>query len=121
MWLGDVCLHGDKGGDVRAACSGDMLHQALVAGAGDTVNAVGTALALPLRGGTVTAEGDLDFRGTLGVAKDVPVGFRTIRLRFELDTDATPEQLDRLLELTERYCVVYQTLKQPPEIFFSLA
>jgi uncharacterized OsmC-like protein len=114
--LVEAGLHPATGGDGRAACSGDMLLEALVACAGVTVKAVATALALPLRGGTVSAEGDLDFRGTLGVAKDVPVGFRAIRLRFDLDTDATPEQLDSLRRLTERYCVVYQTLKHPPDI-----
>jgi uncharacterized OsmC-like protein len=114
--LVEAGLHPATGGDGRAACSGDMLLEALVACAGVTVKAVATALALPLRGGTVSAEGDLDFRGTLGVAKDVPVGFQAIRLRFDLDTDATPEQLDSLLRLTERYCVVYQTLKHPPDI-----
>jgi uncharacterized OsmC-like protein len=119
--LVEAGLHPATGGDGRAACSGDMLLEALVACAGVTVKAVATALALPLRGGTVSAEGDLDFRGTLGVAKDVPVGFQAIRLRFDLDTDATPEQLDSLLRLTERYCVVYQTLKHPPDIAVSLA
>lgn len=113
-------LHPATGGDGRAACSGDMLLEALVACAGVTLKAVATALALPLRGGMVSAEGDLDFRGTLGVAKDVPVGFQAIRLRFELDIDATPEQLATLGRLTERYCVVYQTLKHPLEIGVSL-
>jgi uncharacterized OsmC-like protein len=114
--LVEAGLHPATGGDGRAACSGDMLLEALVACAGVTVKTVATALALPLRGGTVSAEGDLDFRGTLGVAKDAPVGFQAIRLRFALDLDATPEQLATLLKLTERYCVVYQTLKHPPEI-----
>jgi len=97
-----------------------MLLEALVACAGVTLQAVATALALPLRGGTVSAEGDLDFRGTLGVATDVPVGFQAIRLRFDLDSDATPEQLDTLLRLTERYCVVFQTLQHRPDIALSL-
>jgi uncharacterized OsmC-like protein len=98
-----------------------MLLEALVACAGVTLKAVATALAVPLPGGTVSAEGDLDFRGTLGVAKDVPVGFQAIRLRFDVDSDATPEQLDTLLRLTERYCVVYQTLRHGLEIGLSLA
>ncbi len=103
-------LHPKTGGDGSLACSGDMLLQALVACAGVTVRAVATSLDIPIRSGTVTADGDLDFRGTLGVAKDAPVGFTNIRLSFELDTDASTEQLDKLLTLTERYCVVYQTL-----------
>ncbi|MGN2390698.1 OsmC family protein [Pelomicrobium sp. G1] len=107
-------LHPATGGDGMAACSGDMLLEALVACAGVTLKAVATALGLEVRGGTVTAEGDLDFRGTLGVAKDAPVGFRAIRLTFDLDTDASDEQLAKLLNLTERYCVVYQTLRNPP-------
>src|SRR5436309_8357801 len=114
-------LHPATGGDGRAACSGDLLLEALVACAGVTLKAVATALALPLAGGTVSAEGDLDFRGTLGVAKDVPVGFQAIRLRFDLDTAATQEQLDSLLRLTERYCVVYQTLKQPASVTVTLS
>jgi uncharacterized OsmC-like protein len=114
-------LHPATGGDTSAACSGDMLLEALVACAGVTLKAVATALAVPLPGGTVSAEGDLDFRGTLGVAKDVPVGFQAIRLRFDVDSDATPEQLDTLLRLTERYCVVYQTLRHGLEIGLSLA
>jgi uncharacterized OsmC-like protein len=93
-----------------------MLLEALVACAGVTLNAVATALGIDLRDGKVVAEGDLDFRGTLGVAKDAPVGFREIRLRFELDTDAPPEQQKKLIELTERYCVVLQTLRQPPPV-----
>src|SRR6266850_1951095 len=96
-----------KLGDGLAACSGDMLLEALVACAGVTLRAVATALGIPVRGGTVSAEGDLDFRGTLGVAKDAPVGFKTIRLRFDLDADATPEQLETLQKLTKRYCVIY--------------
>ena len=108
-------LHPATGGNGLSACSGDMLLEALVACAGVTVNAVATALGLTLRGGTVRAEGDLDFRGTLGVAKEAPVGFRDIRLAFDLDTDASEEQLATLLKLTERYCVVYQTLRNPPK------
>jgi uncharacterized OsmC-like protein len=119
--LVEAGLHPATGGDGRAACSGDLLLEALVACAGVTLKAVATALAIPLVGGTVSAEGDLDFRGTLGVAKDAPVGFQSIRLRFDLNTDATPEQLDSLLRLTERYCVVYQTLKQPASVTLSLA
>lgn len=114
--LVEAGLHPASGGDGSFACSGDMLLQALVACAGVTLRAVATALSIPLRGGTVHAEGDLDFRGTLGVARDAPVGFRTVRLRFDLDGDATPEQLAKLVELTERYCVVYQTLKHPPAL-----
>jgi uncharacterized OsmC-like protein len=112
-------LHPASGGDGLTLCSGDMLLEALVACAGVTLNAVATAIGVALRGGAVYAEGDLDFRGTLGVAKDAPVGFRAIRLRFELDTDAAPEQLATLQRLTERYCVVYQTLRNPPEITVS--
>lgn len=112
-------LHPATGGDGLAACSGDMLLQALVACAGVTLNAVATALGIVLRDAVVEAEGDLDFRGTLGVAKDAPVGFRQIRLRFVLDTDAGAEQLATLLKLTERYCVVYQTLARPAAIEVS--
>jgi len=107
-------LHPATGGSGLSVCSGDMLLQALVACAGVTMNAVATALGIELRDATVRAEGDLDFRGTLGVAKDVPVGFQSIRLQFTLDTDASQEQLDSLLRLTERYCVVYQTLAHSP-------
>jgi uncharacterized OsmC-like protein len=106
-------LHPATGGDGSLACSGDMLLQALVACAGVTLRAVATSLQLPIAGGVVHAEGDLDVRGTLGVAKDAPVGFRAVRLRFELDTDASAEQIATLLSLTERYCVVYQTLAHP--------
>jgi uncharacterized OsmC-like protein len=113
-------LHPASGGTGSLACSGDMLLEALVACAGVTLNAVATALGITLRGGEVRAEGDLDFRGTLGVAKDAPVGFRDIRLKFLLDTDAEREQLDKLLQLTERYCVVYQTLRSAPPIKFEL-
>src|SRR5208283_5122240 len=109
-------LHPATGGNGLSACSGDMLLEALVACAGVTLNAVATALDIELRGGLVRAEGDLDFRGTLGVAKDAPVGFSQIRLTFELETDAPQDQLDALLKLTERYCVVLQTLKRPPSI-----
>jgi uncharacterized OsmC-like protein len=119
--LVEAGLHPATGGDGRAACSGDLLLEALVACAGVTLKAVATALALPPVSGTVSAEGDLDFRGTLGITKDVPVGFQAIRVRFDLDTEATPEQLDSLLRLTERYCVVYQTLKQPARVTLSLA
>jgi uncharacterized OsmC-like protein len=112
-------LHPASGGDGASLCSGDMLLEALVACAGVTLKAVATALGIELKGGSVRAEGDLDFRGTLGVARDAPVGFKDVRLRFELDTDATPEQLDKLLSLTERYCVVYQTLRSPPAISIS--
>jgi uncharacterized OsmC-like protein len=109
-------LHQATGGTGRQVCSGDMLLEALVACAGVTLNAVATSLGMELRDAVVTAEGDLDFRGTLGVSKDVPVGFLAIRLQFVLDTDASDEQLGTLLRLTERYCVVYQTLKSPPAI-----
>jgi len=109
-------LHPGTGGDGLSACSGDMLLQALVACAGVTLNAVATALGIELRDATVRAEGDLDFRGTLGVAKEAPVGFEAIRLRFELDTDAAVEQVATLLRLTERYCVVYQTLARGPAL-----
>ncbi|MEJ5230870.1 MAG: OsmC family protein [Geminicoccaceae bacterium] len=111
--LVEAGLHPATGGSGLQACSGDMLLEALVACAGVTLTAVATALGIALRGGTVRAEGDLDFRGTLGVDKEAPVGFRAIRLTFELDTDAGPEQLERLLTLTERYCVVLQTLRTP--------
>jgi uncharacterized OsmC-like protein len=119
--LVEAGLHPATGGDGLHACSGDMLLEALVACAGVTLNAVATALEIPLRAGRVLAEGDLDFRGTLGVAKDAPVGFKDIRLRFELDTDASEEQMATLLKLTERYCVVYQTLRNPPEVAISHA
>jgi len=109
-------LHPATGGTGLEVCSGDLLLQALVACAGVTLRAVATALALPVRGGEVTAEGELDFRGTLGVSKEVPVGFRAIRLHFALDTDATAEQLATLEKLTERYCVVLQTLRTPPAL-----
>jgi uncharacterized OsmC-like protein len=109
-------LHPATGGDGQSACSADMLLEALVGCAGVTLRAVATALNIPLRGAIIRAEGDLDFRGTLGVSKDVPVGFKQIRLHFDVDTDATEEQLATLLRLTERYCVVYQTLSHPAQI-----
>ncbi len=109
-------LHPATGGDGMAACSGDMLLEALVACAGVTLNAVASALGVKLRGGEVTAAGDLDFRGTLGVDREAPVGFRAIRLGFALDTDADDETLERLIRLTERYCVIYQTLTSPPDV-----
>jgi uncharacterized OsmC-like protein len=114
--LVEAGLHPATGGDGVATCSGDMLLEALAACAGVTLRAVATALAIPVRGGTVTAEGDLDFRGTLGVSKEVPVGFEAVRLHFDLDTDATAEQLATLLKLTERYCVIYQTLRNAPRL-----
>src|SRR5438552_15765851 len=113
-------LHPATGGSGLELCSGDMLLEALVACAGVTVKAVATALDIPLRSGTVAAEGDLDFRGTLGVAKDAPVGFAQIRLRFDLDTDAPQDKLDQLLKLTERYCVVYQTIRNGPPVEIKL-
>ena len=109
-------LHPLAGGQEAWACSGEMLLQSLVACAGVTLKAVATALDIPLRGGRVAAEGDMDFRGTLGVSKETPIGFQQIRLRFELDTDAAPEQQQKLLALTERFCVIFQTLKNPPAI-----
>jgi uncharacterized OsmC-like protein len=118
--LVEAGLHPGSGGDGSFACSGDMLLEALVACAGVTLKAVATALGVPVRSGIVSAEGDLDFRGTLGVDKEAPVGFSTVRLRFDLDADATPEQLDKLISLTERYCVIYQTLTHPPAISIDL-
>ena len=112
-------LHPATGGDGLSACSGDMLLEALVACAGVTLNAVATAIGVVVRSGTVRAEGDLDFRGTLGVAKDAPVGFQRIRLDFDLDTAASEEQLATLIRLTERYCVVFQTLRQSPDVTVS--
>jgi len=114
-------LHPATGGSGLELCSGDMLLEALVACAGVTVKAVATALDIPLKSGRVSAEGDLDFRGTLGVAKDAPVGFANIRLRFDLDTDAPQDKLDQLLKLTERYCVVYQTIRNGPPIEVTMA
>ena len=112
-------LHEATGGSGMSACSGDMLLQALVACAGVTLNAVATALELKVRGARIKAEGDLDFRGTLGVARDAPVGFSAIRLNFEIDGDLTDEQRATLMKLTERYCVVYQTLRAAPPIAVS--
>jgi uncharacterized OsmC-like protein len=114
-------LHPATGGSGLELCSGDMLLEALVACAGVTMKAVATALEIPLRSATVSAEGDLDFRGTLGVAKDAPVGFAQIRLRFDLDTDAGQDKLDQLLKLTERYCVVYQTIRNGPPVDVKLS
>jgi len=114
--LVEAGLHPATGGTGLQACSGDMLLEALAACAGVTLRAVATALDIPIRDGTVSVEGDLDFRGTLGVSKEVPVGFQHIRLSFELATDASTEQLDTLLKLTERYCVVLQTLRTSPAI-----
>ena len=114
--IAEAGLHPATGGDGSHLCSGDMLLEALVACAGVTLKAVATALDIKLRRGSVSAEGDLDFRGTLGVAKDAPVGFRAIRLRFDVDTDASPDQLATLLKLTERYCVVFQTLNNKPRL-----
>jgi uncharacterized OsmC-like protein len=114
-------LHPGTGGSGFELCSGDMLLEALVACAGVTLKAVATAIDVPLRSGTVSAEGDLDFRGTLGVAKEAPVGFKQIRLRFDLDTDAPQEKLDQLLKLTERYCVVYQTIRNGPPVEIKVA
>jgi uncharacterized OsmC-like protein len=117
--LVEAGLHPATGGDGLTACSGDMLLEALVACAGVTLCAVATALGIELRDATVCAEGDLDFRGTLAVSKDVPIGFRQIRLQFDLDTGASEEPLATLLRLTERYCVVYQTLSHPAKIGVS--
>ena len=112
-------LHPGTGGTGLSACSGDMLLEALVACAGVTLNAVATALGIELRDASLQAEGDLDFRGTLGVSKEAPVGFQSIRLQFTLDTDASEEQLATLLRLTERYCVVYQALAHPPAVLVT--
>jgi uncharacterized OsmC-like protein len=114
-------LHPATGGSGLELCSGDMLLEALVACAGVTLKAVATALDIPLKSGNVSAEGDLDFRGTLGVDKTAPVGFAQIRLRFDVDTDAPQDKLDQLLKLTERYCVVYQTIKNGPPVEVKLA
>jgi uncharacterized OsmC-like protein len=113
-------LHPGTGGTGLSACSGDMLLEALVACAGVTMNAVATALGIALRDARLRAEGDLDFRGTLGVDREVPVGFQNIRLQATLDSDASPEQIDTLLRLTERYCVVFQTLAHPPVLSMSV-
>jgi uncharacterized OsmC-like protein len=117
--LVEAGLHPAAGGDGSAACSGEMLLEALVTCAGVTLRAVATALNIPINGGTVTAEGDMDFRGTLGVSKEVPVGVTAVRLKFALDTPASAEQIETLIRLTERYCVVYQTLKNPPPVAVS--
>jgi len=109
-------LHPAAGGDGLGACSGDMLLDALVACAGVTLNAVSTAMGIAIRGGTIEAEGEMDFRGTLGISKEVPIGLTNVRLRFTLDTDAESAQVDKLLQLTERYCVIYQTLQQAPTL-----
>lgn len=114
--LVEAGLHPATGGDGLSACSGDLLLEALVACAGVTLRAVGTALEIPIQSGRVHAEGDLDFRGTLGVDREAPVGFRSIRLSFEVDADADQAELDKMLELTERYCVVFQTLANRPEL-----
>jgi uncharacterized OsmC-like protein len=114
--LVEAGLHPATGGPGTQACSGDMLLEALVACAGVTLNAVATALGLTVRDARIRAEGDLDFRGTLGVAKDAPVGFRNIRLGFDIDGDLTEDERATLMKLTERYCVVYQTLRQPPPV-----
>ena len=119
--LVEAGLHPATGGSGLQACSGDMLLEALVACAGVTLNAVATALDITIKGGTVTAEGDLDFRGTLGVEREAPVGFQAIRLAFRLDTDAPDDKLASLMKLTERYCVVYQTLAKPPRLTVSRA
>src|SRR5690349_19007235 len=118
--LVEAGLHPATGGSGLLVCSGDMLLQALVACAGVTLNAVATSIGIELRDGTIKAEGDLDFRGTLGVSKEAPVGFKTIRLQFFLDSDEAPEKLEKLLQLTERYCVVYQTIIKGTEVNTSL-
>jgi len=119
--LATAGLHPAAGGSGMELCSGDMLLEALVACAGVTLKAVATALEIPLKSAMVSAEGDLDVRGTLGVAKDAPVGFAGIRLRFDIDSDAPQDKLDQLLKLTERYCVVYQTIRNGPPVDVSLA
>src|SRR5438270_2165682 len=119
--LVEAGLHPATGGSGLEACSGDMLLEALVACAGVTLKAVATALEFRLKGGTVKAEGDLDFRGTLGVDRAAPVGFHAIRLAFALDTDEPQDRIDSLLKLTERYCVVLQTLRRPPELVASIS
>ena len=119
--LVEAGLHPASGGGGMSACSGDMLLQALVACAGVTMNSVATSMEIPIDRGSVHAEGDLDFRGTLAVAKDAPVGFSNIRMRFDVESSAPPEQLARLVELTERYCVVYQTLLNSPAVGIKLS
>ena len=118
--LVEAGLHPATGGDGLSLCSGDMLLEALVACAGVTLKSVATAIEVPLKTGLVTAEGDLDFRGTLGVDKEAPVGFAEVRLRFDVDTDAPQDKLDLLLKLTERYCVVYQTIKNGPKVSVTM-
>ncbi|MDB5648848.1 MAG: hypothetical protein JWL62_368 [Hyphomicrobiales bacterium] len=113
-------LHPATGGSGAELCSGDMLLEALVACAGVTLKAVATALAIPLKAGIVRAEGDLDFRGTLGVDREAPVGFREIRLTFDLDTEAPQDKIDALIKLTERYCVIFQTLNKPPKLALTV-
>ena len=117
--IAEAGLHPATGGDGSSLCSGDMLLEALVACAGVTLNAVATAIGVALRDAKIRAEGDLDFRGTLGVDREAPVGFKNIRLQFDLDTDADEEQIETLLKLTERYCVVFQTLSSRPELTVS--
>lgn len=119
--VAEAGLHAAAGGDGHWACSGDMLLQSLAACAGVTLGAVAKALGIPLRGGRVIAEGDLDWRGTLGVSKEAPIGFSDVRLRFEIDADATDEQRANLLRLAERYCVIYQTLKNPPRLSSTIS
>jgi uncharacterized OsmC-like protein len=119
--LAEAGLHPASGGDGSLLCSGDMLLEALVACAGVTLRAVATSLGIPVEAGQVRAEGDLDFRGTMAVDRDAPVGFRAIRLGFDLETEASQEELDTLLKLTERYCVVFQSLAGPPELSASIA
>ena len=114
-------LHPLTGGDGNSACSAEMLLHALVGCAGVTLGAVATAMEIPIHAGSITAEGDVDFRGTLGVSRGVPIGFQEIRLKFDLDSDAPPEKLAKLIELTERYCVVYQTLKNSPRLASGLS
>lgn len=109
-------LHPLTGGDGSGACSAEMLLHALVGCAGVTLGAVATAMEIAIRSGSITAEGDVDFRGTLGISREVPIGFQEIRLKFDLDSDAPPEKIAKLIELTERYCVVYQTLKHSPRL-----
>jgi uncharacterized OsmC-like protein len=118
--LAEAGLHPATGGNGLFACSGDMLLEALAACAGVTMSAVATSIGIEIRSGKVIAEGDIDFRGTLTVSKEVPVGLQNIRVKFELDTDAGEEEINTLIKLTERYCVVYQTLKNPPDIHFSV-
>jgi len=119
--IAEAGLHPASGGDGTLLCSGDMLLEALAACAGVTLRAVATSIGIPVEGGQVHAEGDLDFRGTLAVDREAPVGFREIRLRFALETDADEEQMATLLKLTERYCVVFQTLAQPPKLSATLS